>query len=69
MKTGLKTLFTEHPNSVDESYFEHMAFAGKFSFTLFLAAGAALSHSILPFLFEKTAGNMIKDMYARIHNR
>ena len=30
-------LFTTHPHSVDESYFQHMAFAAKFSGLLFLA--------------------------------
>jgi hypothetical protein len=69
MKTNLKDLFTAHPQSVDESYFEHLLFAGKFSGQLFLAGFAALIHAMLPFLFEKTAGNLIKDMYQRIHNR
>lgn len=69
MITAMKTLFTAHPQSVDENYFEHMAFAGKFSGKLFLAAGAALAHAFLPFLFEKTASRMIADMYARTHNR
>jgi len=69
MITTMKTLFTAHPKSVDENYFEHMAFAGKFSGKLFLAAGAALVHAFLPFLFEKTASRMIAEMYARTHNR
>lgn len=69
MKNGVKELFTAHPNSVDESYFEHLAFAGKFSMKLFFAASVALVHAILPFLFEKTAGNIIKELYGRIHNR
>jgi hypothetical protein len=46
-----------------------LLFAGKFSGQLFLAGFAALIHAMLPFLFEKTAGNLIKDMYQRIHNR
>ena len=69
MITAMKTLFLTHPRSVDESYFEHMAFAGRFSGKLFLAAGAALVHAVLPFIFEKTASRMIAEMYARTHNR
>lgn len=62
-------LFTDHPSSVDETYFEHMRFAGWFSGTLFLAALAALVHAILPFLFEKTAGRMVASLYERTHKR
>ena len=69
MIATMKNLFLTHPQSVDESYFEHMAFAGRFSATLFLAAGAALVHAVLPFMFEKTASQMIAEMYARTCNR
>jgi hypothetical protein len=65
----MKSLFLTHPRSVDESYFEHMAFAGRFSGKLFLAGFCALVHAFLPFLFERTASGMIAEMYARTHNR
>ncbi len=69
MIAAMKSLFITHPQSVDESYVEHMAFAGRFSAVLFLAAGAALVHALLPFLFEKTASRMIAQLYERTHNR
>ncbi len=69
MIAATKKLFLTHPKSVDESYVEHMAFAGRFSGKLFLAAGAALVHAILPFACEKTASRMIAEMYAKTHNR
>ncbi len=69
MTRSLSRLFTEHPRSVDESYFEHMRFAFGFSARLFAAAFAALAHALLPFLFEKTASRMIGDMHHRMHNR
>ena len=69
MIAATKKLFLTHPQSVDESYIEHMAFAGRFSGELFLAACAALVHAILPFAFEKTASRMIAGMYAKTHNR
>lgn len=62
-------LFTDHPASVDESYGEHLLFALRFSLKLFGAAGAALIHALLPFLFEKTASRMVADLYQRTHNR
>lgn len=69
MIATMKSLFLTHPRSVDESYFEHMAFAGKFSGKLFLAGLCALVHAALPFMFERTASGMIAEMYARTHNR
>ncbi len=65
----MNRIFLDHPRSVDESYLEHMAFAGKFSFRLFGAAFCALIHAIIPCAFEKTASRMIAEMYAKTHNR
>ncbi|SPH17770.1 hypothetical protein DEA8626_01297 [Defluviimonas aquaemixtae] len=61
--------FTDHPDSVDETYLEHAAFAGRFSLALFGAAFAALVHALLPFMFEKTASRIVARLYARTHNR
>lgn len=65
----IRRLFLDHPQSVDESYFEHMAFAGRFSLVLFGAAFAALVHAVLPFAFERTASRKVAELYARTHNR
>ncbi|MEE9428353.1 MAG: DUF6356 family protein [Paracoccaceae bacterium] len=62
-------VFLDHPRSVDETYLEHLLFAGRFSGLLALAAGAALVHAIIPCLFEKTASRIIAGLYARTHNR
>ena len=67
--TRIVSLFTAHPASVDESFGEHFLFAMKFAGLLFAAAGAALVHAILPFLFEKTASKIIARLYAKTHNR
>lgn len=65
----IRRIFLDHPAHVDETYLEHMAFAGKFSGKLFLAAGAAAVHAVIPCLFEKTASKLIAEMYAKTHNR
>jgi hypothetical protein len=65
----ISRLFNDHPASVGEDYFEHMAFASKFSLALFGAAFAALIHAALPFLFEKTASRIVANLYQRTHNR
>ena len=62
-------LFTEHPASVDETYFEHMRFASSFAFWLFVAAGAALVHAVVPALCESTASRIIKRLHDRMTNR
>jgi len=69
MTARLARLFTSHPAAVGESYFGHMAFAAWFSSRLFMAAGAALIHAFLPFLFDSTASRIVRELYERTHNR
>jgi len=69
MRTFISKTFHHHPASVDETYFEHMAFATGFSLRLFRAAFAALIHAAIPCLCERTASAEIKKMHARLHNR
>ena len=69
MMTKIIRLFTAHPARVNETYWQHMAFAGKFAFVLFSAALAALIHAILPFLFERTASTLVASLYAKTHKR
>jgi hypothetical protein len=69
MTRTLTRLFTHHPASVDETYLEHMRFAGGFAASLLLAGMAALIHALLPFLFEKTASTIINRLHHRMHNR
>jgi len=62
-------LFTNHPQTVGETYFGHMAFAAWFASRLALAAGAALVHALLPFLFETTASRIVRELYERTSKR
>ncbi|MEM9320823.1 MAG: DUF6356 family protein [Pseudomonadota bacterium] len=62
-------IFLTHPQSVDESYGEHAAFAGRFAAQLALATGAAAIHAVIPCLFEKTASRIVAELYTRTHNR
>ncbi|SIT17076.1 hypothetical protein SAMN05421759_12525 [Roseivivax lentus] len=61
--------FTDHPASVDETYLEHMRFAASFAGKLLLAGCAATVHAILPWMFEKTASRIIRDLHHRMENR
>jgi hypothetical protein len=65
----LSGLFTDHPASVDETYFGHMAFALGFAFWLGVAAAAALVHAVLPFACETTASRILTRLHAKIAER
>jgi len=67
--TTLARIFLDHPQKVDETYFEHMRFAAGFAGTLAFAAGAALIHAVVPALCETTASRTVRKLHARIDNR
>ena len=54
--------FTAHPNSVNETYMEHFAFALRFGFKMTLGGIAALMHAIFPFFFVTTAGRICDEL-------
>jgi hypothetical protein len=55
---SFKRLFTEHPNSVGESYIKHCVVAIFFSISLLFAGVVCLIHAIFPFLFVDTASSI-----------
>lgn len=63
---SLKAKFTEHPETVGETYGEHFVTASGFSFALFKAAFCCAVHAILPFAFEKTGSECITGLYDRM---
>jgi hypothetical protein len=69
MHATLHRLFLSHPQTVDESYGEHLLFALGFAMRLLGAGLAALVHAIVPCLFETTASRMICEMHDRIARR
>ena len=61
------SLFTRHPESVGETYFEHMGMAS--SFGLKMLVGRMLPvclHGLFPFLFVKTGSTAIADLHHRM---
>ena len=61
----LKRLFIEHPQSVGESYTEHLGVASSYGFRMIGAGFACLVHAVLPFLFVRTGSGTI----VRLHDR
>ena len=62
----LHRLFTEHPASVGESYWAHLAGASWFAGKMLLGAGACLVHAICPFVFVKTGSQTITLLYTEM---
>lgn len=63
---NLRTLFSEHPASVGENYFQHLGNALWFSTRMLTAGVACLVHAIFPFLFVKTGSKAITQLYDRM---
>ncbi len=62
----LKAKFTEHPETVGETYGEHFVSAMGFSLSMLKAAFCCGVHAILPFMFEKTGSECITGLYNRM---
>lgn len=59
-------LFTAHPESVGESYFQHLAHASGFSLRMVGGGIACFVHALLPFLFVKTGSDTIRCLHDRM---
>ncbi len=63
-------LFTAHPHSVGETYFQHLMFASKFGLQMMYGGFACFIHSLFPFLFITTGSDhlfkMMHDFVARM---
>ncbi|MDF1790869.1 MAG: DUF6356 family protein [Thalassobaculaceae bacterium] len=59
-------LFTQHPESVGETYVEHFGMASGFGARMILGGFACMVHGVLPFLFTKTGSRIITDLHGRM---
>lgn len=59
-------LFTEHPESVGETYGQHLVHAQSFGWRMTLAGLACVIHSVLPFLFANTARCTVGKLYMQL---
>ena len=62
-------LFLSHPAQAGESYFQHQRVALSFALPLLGAGLAATVHSLIPGLCETTAGDIIRELHARLEKR
>ena len=58
----MKNPFTTHPNSVNETYWQHFFFALRFGFKMTFGGIFAMAHAIFPFLFITTGGKCCDEL-------
>jgi len=63
---GMRSLFTDHPASVGETYLQHLCSAGGFAARMFIGGTACLLHAFLPFAFRRTGSECITQLYERM---
>lgn len=58
--------FTQHPETVGESYFQHLGSAWGFAATMAVGAVACLLHGLFPFAFQASGSRRIRDLHTRM---
>jgi len=59
-------LFTEHPASVNETYFQHLASSTSFGLRMIGGGLVCLVHALLPGVFCTKASSTIGDLHDRM---
>ncbi len=62
----MRNPFITHPRDVGESYLEHGRFACGFGAKMTLGGLAAMIHGVFPFLFQKTASRITRELNATL---
>jgi len=63
----LVKVFLDHPQSLDETYWQHQRRALHFGTSMIVAGMACLIHALLPVLFVRTASLRIQSLYDEMH--
>jgi len=58
--------FTQHPETVGETYFEHLGQASSFAGSMALGAVACFLHGLFPFAFQTSGSRRIRDLHERM---
>lgn len=58
--------FTQHPETVGESYFEHLGSAWGYATTMAVGALACLLHGLFPFAFQSSGSRRIRELHDRM---
>jgi hypothetical protein len=63
---SIQRLFTQHPESVGESYGEHLVRASVFGGRMVVAGIACMLHALLPFVFVRTGSVAVEELHAQM---
>ena len=55
-------LFTDHPESVGMTYYEHMLGSLHYSYLFFVGSIKAGIHAVLPFLYETSTTDLVQSV-------
>jgi hypothetical protein len=61
--------FLDHPRSVNETYFQHMAVAARVGGMMIAGGLAALVHAVVPEWHKHTGSRMIRRLNAELQGR
>ncbi|WP_312489850.1 DUF6356 family protein [Sphingomonas sp.] len=61
-----RRLFTEHPESVGESYVEHFGVAARFGVIMIAGGVGALVHAVVPGLCTTTGSDTVAQLHAEM---
>jgi hypothetical protein len=64
-----RELFLSHPQQAGESYFQHQRAALSFAWPLLGAGLIAIVHALIPGLYQRTAGDIIRKLHRRLEER
>ena len=62
-------LFSEHPNSIGETYLEHLEYAGKKSWCMFKISIIILTHAVFPFWYKYEGSERIEALCKELEDR
>jgi hypothetical protein len=62
-------LFSTHPATVGESYWQHLRFAARTGLHMMAGGGACVVHGLLPFLFTSTGSRTIRYLAEQLEHR
>ncbi|MBV9992017.1 MAG: hypothetical protein JOZ72_12085 [Alphaproteobacteria bacterium] len=57
------SIFTDHPESVGETYGEHFLVASSFGGRMIVAGIACMLHGVFPFLFVTTGSKTVRHLH------
>jgi hypothetical protein len=61
-----RRLFLDHPESVGETYFEHMGVASRFGLRMIAGGLGCTIHALLPFLFKTRGSDTVQALNAEL---